>query len=160
MIDEYLEELQIKRPDESLFPVDSPHNKKKVLRKVVYGEKTDITEERSRIMIDFDGVIHKYTGWNGGDLNTEMIPGVKEAIDKLRQKYEIVIFTTRASSTYNSPGETKVLVNNMKKWLLDRSIYYDKITAEKLGAVAYVDDRGVRFNGNWEETLRFIETLD
>lgn len=160
MLNIYLEKLQETSPDESLFPMDSPHTGKKVLRKVVYGEKTDTTESRNRIMIDFDGVIHKYTEWNNGTLNKEMIPGTKEAIDKLRHKYEIVIFTTRASATYKSPEEMKALLTDMESWLKDRDIYYDRITSEKLGAIAYIDDRGVRFNGDWKETLKFIGTLE
>lgn len=158
-LDKYLEELHDSSPDESLFPMDSPHTKKKV-RKVIYGEKTDIVEGQARLMIDLDGVIHKYTGWNDGKLNKETIPGAKEAIDILKNKYEIIIFTTRVSETNKSPEKTKMLLVDLKRWLSDHEIYYDQITAEKLGAVAYIDDKAIRFNGNWKETLKFVETLE
>lgn len=157
-LDKYLEEIHDSSPDESLFPMDSSHTKKKV-RKVIYGEKTDIIEEPVRLMIDFDGVIHKYTEWNNGKLNEETIPGTKEAIDILKNKYEIVIFTARASEVNNSPEKTKMLLVDLKRWLDEHDIYYDQITAEKLGAVAYIDDRAIRFNGDWKETLEFVETL-
>jgi len=158
MIDKYLEKIQ--SPEESIFPMDTPHRKHRVLRKVIYGEKTDLAGERQRIMIDFDGVIHKYNGWNDGKLNDEAIDGAKEAIDQLRQNFEIVIFTTRASTSDNGSERTDMLLDELKQWLEDRSIYYDMITSEKLGAIAYIDDRAIRFNGNWEETLNFIKSIE
>jgi len=156
MLDKYLESIQ--SPDESLFPMDSVHTGKK--RKIVYGEKTDIPEERKRLMIDFDGVIHKYTGFNGGKLNQEVIPGAKKAIEKKKKKYEIVIFTTRASVSANGPEKTKMFVDDIKKWLKEFGIYYDKITSEKLGAIAYIDDRGLRFTGDWDSTIKSLQQIE
>jgi len=158
MLNKYLEQIQ--SSDESIFPMDTPHKKHKVLRKVIYGEQTDVPEERERLMIDFDGVIHNYTGWNDGKLNEEAIPGAKEAIDSLSRRFTIVIFTTRASTSSNGPEQTDQLLSDMEQWLKRHDIYFDMITSEKLGAIAYIDDRGVRFTGNWEKTLKFIETIE
>lgn len=151
----YLEQIQ---QDESIFPVDSLHKKKEPLR-VFYPEQATVAEENhKRVMIDFDKTISDYrNGWNGGKLtDEEPISGAKEALDELhRRGIEIFIFTTRASKRNN--GElTSKLIADLKGWLNKYDIYYDGITGEKLAAMAYVDDRAIRFGGNWRRTLEEV----
>lgn len=158
MIDTYLEKIQA--PDESIFPMDSVHTGKKVKKRVVYGEDSDPTnKEKKRIMIDFDGVIHNYSEWNDGKIDGGIIPGAKESIDQLKDHYEIVIFTTRASDRNNGPEQAKKSVKDVASFLESFSVHYDMITAEKLGAVAYVDDRAIRFTGSWFDTLKELQTI-
>jgi len=148
---------------ESIFPMDSPQ--KRVLR-VKYPVKEQPDEhpkknlEERRIMVDFDGVISSYKhGWNNGELIDEPNPGTKEALDKFHNEgYEVVIFTTRASKEHNKKPSHIQLIEALKVWLNKYNIYYDKITSEKLGAVAYIDDRGIRFN-DWNQVLNDLEQL-
>lgn len=113
------------------------------------------SSKNKRLMIDLDRTIHKYSkGYHDGTLYDEPIPGAKEALDILHDRgYEIIIFTARCSS------ESKDRVSQMKsvkKWLDNHGIYYDRITSDKLPAFAYIDDLGIRFKGNWRDTLRDI----
>jgi len=148
----YLETIQ---NDESIFPMDSYHKDKKIFR-VVYPESENLSE-KDRIMIDFDKVIHSYDeGFKDGSIYGKVISGAKEAIDKLKDMgFEIVIFTTRASDFENDGKNQK---EDVKKWLQKNNIYFDNITAEKLGAVAYIDDKAVRFE-NWKQVMKIIGDL-
>jgi len=151
----YLEWLH---KDESIFPIDS-FEKKNVLRPV-YPEQTSPSIKNKRIMIDFDGTISNYKhGWMNGKLVDEPNLGSKEAIDELHNKgYEIVIFTTRASTSQNGPPASR-LVEDLEDYLQIRNIYYDFITAEKLSAVAYIDDRAIRFK-NWKQVLEDFSKIE
>jgi len=158
MLDIYLEKIQSN--DESIFAMDSPHTGKKINRKLMYGEESDKPMiERKRLMIDFDGVIHEYTEWNDGKLNGP-ISGAKEAIDKLKEDYDIIIFTTRASKTENGPEVTEQLIKDVGDFLDQHNIYFDLITADKMGAQAYIDDKGIRFEGDWDVILNKIIEIE
>jgi hypothetical protein len=160
-INTYLKHIQ---NNESIFPMDSPG---KGVYKVKYpveggpvNEHPKKSEEENRIMIDFDGVISSYKhGWNNGELTDKPNPGAKEALDKLHNDgYEIVIFTTRASKEHNLNPSSFQLIEALEKWLNKYNIYYDRITSDKLGAVAYIDDRAIRFE-NWNQTLNDFKQL-
>ena len=103
---------------------------------------------KKTICIDFDGVIHSYiSGWQGATVIQDPIMfGAKEAIDELAKSFEIVIYTTRANTI---EGKRAV-----KKWLVNRNVYYDKIEGKPI-AVAYIDDRAVRYN-TWYGALETI----
>lgn len=165
-IDSFLEKIQ--NQDESIFPIDSPHTGKAFKWKKYY-RTVDTTEgidpsfqDKKRIMIDFDGVIHSYdNGWQNGKIYGKVINGTKEAINYLRDKgYEIVIFTTRASESHNINPKSKELISDLENWLKQNNIYFDKITSEKIGAVVYIDDRAIRFENNWNDIIEKINTLE
>ena len=155
-IEKYLEQIQ---KDESIFPIDSFEKKKKNVLRTVYPEQTSPPTENKRIMIDFDGVINSYKhGWMDGKLVDEPNLGTKEAIDELHNRgYQIVIFTTRALTTHNEPPASK-LIEDLKNYLRVHNIYYDGITAEKLPAIAYIDDRAIRFH-NWKQVLKDFNNI-
>lgn len=115
--------------------------------------------EKKRILIDLDGVVHKYSeGFKDGTIYDPPINGAKEAIEKLRNSgYEVFIFTARLSP--NSNGKEEVLKQKImiKDWLKKYGIEVDGITAEKLHAEIYVDDRGLRFNGDWDAAGKEID---
>ena len=103
---------------------------------------------KKTIALDFDGVIHNYAGWKGADVFEGPIDGAREFLESLYMKlnFKIAIHTTR------KPG----LVYN---WLVqtDMAQFVSSITNEKPLAVAYVDDRGIRFNGDFDEILKTVE---
>lgn len=99
------------------------------------------------IAVDFDGVIHRYLqGWNNGIISHPPVDGAFENIRKLRAEgYQVVIHTTRADSPER--------IDAVKEWL----IFWDggdiaelEITNVKPKAIAYIDDRAVRFT-NWDD---------
>jgi len=154
-IDKYLNRLQDEgQASVMTFHMDSPHMGKK-RKKKVKEQKFSTPAHRDRVMIDFDGVIHSYEkGWNNGEIYGNVIDKAKESIEKLRQKYEIVIFTTRAAQkTQPLDGPTsEELVKDLKEWLDKNGIYYDKITGDKLGAFAYIDDNAIEFT-TWDDVM-------
>lgn len=100
---------------------------------------------KKTILIDLDGVLNNYTG----NYNENIIPpakiGVKEFLEDLHKNYEIKLFTTRNSLI-------------AKKWLEDNNldIYFSDVTNKKEPAWLYIDDRCIRFEGNYEKLYNDI----
>ena len=147
------------------FAIDSfpevPKKKKRQVIRTVYPESKD-EHLPKRAMIDLDQTIHKYSkGYHDGEIYDDAFSGAKRVIDWLkRQGYEIVIFTTRASeqNAKENGGDHNEQIKKIKKWLKEKDIYFDKITAEKLAADFYIDDKAIHIsNGNWESVLKVIK---
>lgn len=104
---------------------------------------------KQTLSVDFDGTIVDHAFPLIGGLK----PGVKEAITKLKEKYTIVISSCRASQLFNR-GKPNKYVEEMRKFLDDNDIPYDRIDEGdegKIVAVAYIDDRGIRYQDNWAQ---------
>jgi hypothetical protein len=115
------------------------------------------------VAADFDGVIHAYSrGWLDGSIYDEPIPGAFDALRSLMERYAVFIHTTRDPATVG-------------RWVKDRSgietawsedensvgeFWNDKtcilVTRRKLPALAYIDDRGIRFT-SWDQALADLE---
>jgi len=115
-----------------------------------------------RVMIDFDKTIYSAkSGWNDGKLDDDPFPAAKKSIEYLKSKgYEIVIFTTRASQenadtfAYDLEDE----IQNIKNYLINYGIYFDRITGEKIIADFYIDDKVVLIkNGDWGDVISQIK---
>lgn len=105
---------------------------------------------RQTIAVDFDGVIHSYTsGWQGPVPTDPPVAGAREAIAKLREKFDIAVLTTRAETEDGAAGT--------RAYLRTHGIEVDQVTHGKVKAVLYVDDRGFRFTGDWKAVLRHVE---
>ena len=103
---------------------------------------------KGTVAVDLDGVLHAYDGWKGPDVFNDPVPGAKEFLEELgRRDYEVVVHTTRPSAPTRLWLEKYGMLHLVKD-----------VTDQKIRAVAYVDDRAVRFWGNWEEVFTFIET--
>ena len=103
---------------------------------------------RYTVAVDFDGVIHQYSGWKGPDVLDGPIPGAREFLAELVARgYRVVIMTTRPAKFV----EPWLRLHHMADMV-------DQVTSEKVTAIAYVDDRAVRFWGEWDEVLTFIQT--
>lgn len=106
------------------------------------------------VCVDFDGTLHPYTaGWCGSvPADEPPILGAGEFLTNLhRLGYRIVIFSTRADHQDGLDGITA--------WMDKHRLEYDAITHEKVGAIAYVDDRAVPFTGDWQAVLSGISAL-
>lgn len=115
---------------------------------------------KPRICFDLDGVVHGYTdGYQDGTLYDDPMPGSKELIDRLKENYEIVIFTSRLKSELKGYYSSTDF-NSVKEWLDKHNIYYDHITNHKVPAIAYIDDRAIEFRGDWNYVEKRIEELD
>ena len=151
---------------ESLFPVDSfpdiPKKKKRQIIRTIYPENKLEKLPFRRAMIDLDGTIHKYSkGYGDGTIYDDPFKGAKKVIEWLKkQGYEIVIFTTRASQeNAKEQGDSHTgEIQKVGKWLNKHGIHFDRITAEKLAADFYIDDKAIHIqNGNWETVLKVIK---
>lgn len=100
---------------------------------------------KNRILVDFDGVIHKYSErFKDGSIYDPPIEGTAEAIKKLQEEgYEVVIFTARPN------------IEDISDWLKKWGIPELEITDRKMPAIAYIDDRGIRFT-NWKDILNYF----
>ena len=105
---------------------------------------------KQTVVFDFDGVIHSYTsGWKGATVIPDPpVPGIKEAIEKIRQLYHVVVVSSRCSS---SEGVTAIM-----DYLKANDIVVDDVVMEKPPAVVYIDDRAIRFNGDPSDLLNQI----
>ncbi len=116
--------------------------------------------KENQIAIDFDGVIHKNSkGYYDGTIYDEPVEGSLEAIKKLYDEWDIIIYTAKAKS--DRPlvnGKTgKELVWD---WLTKYNIaqFINEVTSEKPRAQIYIDDKGYRFE-NWNDTIKFVKEL-
>ena len=108
------------------------------------------------ICIDFDGCIAQYVGDNAKDGEYgDVVHGASNATKVLKEEgYTIIIFTCRKDS------------KSLRKYLEENEISYDYINENpdqpdgtnkgKPMADLYVDDRAVRFNGEWKWTLHDV----
>ncbi len=105
------------------------------------------------ICLDFDGVLHSYvSGWQGeANIPDPPIHGSDKAVARLRKRYRIVVHSARC---FNKEGRDAV-----RAWLKQHGIEVDDVCEHKPPAKVYVDDRGVRFDGDWQETMVAIDAF-
>jgi hypothetical protein len=123
------------------------------------------TVARNVLCIDFDGTLFP---WEPLDGRSPPLPGAVRAVIAFKNAgYRIVIFTSRLSKTWwaaevpYSKGlplpefASKVIEFGaaQRALVVDRlvrhGIPYDEITAEKIPAEYYIDDRAIAFDGDW-----------
>jgi hydroxymethylpyrimidine pyrophosphatase-like HAD family hydrolase len=96
------------------------------------------------IAVDFDGVVHSYEkGWNGGSIYGTLKEDCKEVIDGLKAKgFNVVIFTAREN------------LDDVREWLIKMDLELE-VTNTKPPAIAYIDDRAIRFT-NWKDMANYF----
>jgi len=113
-------------------------------------------------MVDLDRTIHQYSkGFQDGSLYDTPFPQAREALQKLKSKgFEIVIFTSRVCPEVAAfhGQDLKEQYTNIENWLNNNDIPFDRVTATKLDADFYIDDKAIWIrNGDWEEVLKQID---
>lgn len=100
------------------------------------------------ILIDLDGVLNEYKGNYDENFIPEIRDGAQEFIKELAQDYILYLFTTRNE-------------NQAKKWLENNDLeeYFEDITNTKIPAYIILDDRGVRFDGDFQNALNSINNF-
>jgi len=108
-----------------------------------------------RVCVDFDGVIATYVRkepFNPGVIDGVPMDGVKEFIEKLHSEdLQVFIHSSRALSPLG-----KVAI---EEWCKKYDVPYDGITGYKIASVAYVDDRAVKFSGDFNESYNKVKEL-
>lgn len=105
------------------------------------------------ILIDFDATIAPY-----GMLFAfpEPFAGAAPFSQALHANgYKIGIFTSRLSPKWLKSANQKEEdhVNYIQEYCNKYEIWYDFITAEKVPAQCYIDDKAITFNGNWTDII-------
>jgi hypothetical protein len=97
---------------------------------------------RATVAVDFDGVINNYDGHASGPITTQPMPGAVASLIALDKQYRVVIFTARNDLTA------------VRSWLEDNGLgeFAVSVTNRKPPAIAYIDDRAIRFQG-WPHAM-------
>lgn len=107
----------------------------------------------STIAIDVDGTLADYSqGWQGKDVIGAPLPGARAFLQRLHDNgYRVCIFTCRDT-------------DRVTDWLNEHSLYFDEVntnsegldTPGKIMADVYLDDKGLRFDGDYEQAYADI----
>tara|TARA_Y100000356_G_C11166394_1_gene238884 strand:- start:57 stop:455 length:399 start_codon:yes stop_codon:yes gene_type:complete len=118
--------------------------------------------EKNQLGLDFDGVIHKNSkGFHDGTIYDEPLDGAIESVKYLNETlgYDLVIYTCKA--TPDRPlVDGKTGIQLVWEWLDKYNIKNNvkDVTYIKPNAVAYIDDKGIRFN-NWKDCIEEIRRI-
>tara|TARA_R110000851_G_scaffold133481_1_gene268382 strand:- start:13297 stop:14265 length:969 start_codon:yes stop_codon:yes gene_type:complete len=116
--------------------------------------KHSYPDEQINIGVDFDGVIHKCSkGYHDGTIYDIPVEGSYDALKKLSEKYTVIMYTCKAKPDRGLVnGKTGIQL--VWEWLEkhEMSKFVSKVTSEKPRAVAYIDDKAIRFK-NWSSCL-------
>jgi hypothetical protein len=121
------------------------------------------------IAVDFDGVLHRYSkGWQDGSIYDPPMPGALEALHGLMDEHPVFVHTTRPARPVarwieQQTGYGIECTTQMCPWLPPwwqwgrRCTFWNErgvllVTNRKLPALAYLDDRAVRFE-DWGQAL-------
>ncbi len=103
---------------------------------------------RKTLLIDLDGVLNTYDGQFDENVIPPIKNGASEFLSLLSEKFIVKIFTTR-----NKLLATKwVIENNLDKFITD-------ITNVKDSAWLIIDDRCIKFDGNYDDTINSINNF-
>lgn len=128
-----------------------------IIKQVDYGKfangKSDIiclkewmNLSKQNLCIDFDSTLCQYESWEkNGNTPGEPIKDAREACIELSKDFRLVILTTRDDHDV------------VRRWLKWHNFPEMEVTSYKVGAVAYIDDRGFRFEGNWQLMVAMIK---
>jgi hypothetical protein len=111
--------------------------------------------------VDFDKVVHAYRrGWHDGTIYDGPVDGAFEGLDALMMQHSVFIFTSRDPK---SVSEWLAKAGFATTTEVPARGFWDErgrllVTNRKLPALAYLDDRGVRFT-SWDQALADLREL-
>jgi hypothetical protein len=90
------------------------------------------------VAVDFDGVLHQKSVRFSDDVTGDAVPGAAEGLNRLAERYDVVIFTARTA------------LDPVRRWMADHGMGGFEVTHEKPAAEFYIDDHGFRFK-SWAD---------
>ncbi len=102
--------------------------------------------KKKTILIDLDGVLNTYTGIYEAQVIPPIREGAEDFLKKLSAKYKLILFSSRD-------------LNYVKNWTKEHALdkYFETITNVKHPAYLIIDDRCVRFDGDFDNTIKTVE---
>ena len=128
-------------------------------------------QDRKKIIaIDFDGVIHNYSrGWQGGDIYDPVTVGFFDWAARMRAHggFELAVFSSRSGDAEARRVMRSYMEKSLFLWrdshapALAPELYLEDFSFPEVKPPAWVsiDDRGIQFNGDWEDAGLQPETL-
>ena len=115
------------------------------------------------ICVDFDGCIHSYErGWQGGEIYGTVVPGFFEWVERVRDRFKIVIYSSRSKEEAGVVAMDLWLSEQYRLWLQSTSAAVMdtfEFAHEKPPAWLTIDDRCVRFDGDWAMPELTVEAM-
>jgi hypothetical protein len=116
----------------------------------------------AKVGIDFDGVLSTYaSGYTTDGPLDPPVPGAQEFVQWLMDRgYEVFIFTSRCDIQAHGTTVAVREMHRIRDWLhLHKFPEIEDITATKKAADFYIDDRGFRFEGDFNHTMAFMTMI-
>ncbi len=100
---------------------------------------------KKTLLIDLDGVLNDYAGKYDADIIPPPKEGAHNLLEILAKDFAVKVFTSRNKKT-------------AKKWLKDNDLskYVQDVTNIKEPAYLQIDDRCIKFEGNYSSLLEQI----
>lgn len=108
-----------------------------------------------KICVDFDGVIYENKKYYGKPwiLRDGPLQGTLEALKYLSTRYIVYVYSTRCGSQKGYEA--------VKEWIKDHGLDpYVVVVNYKPVALVYLDDRGVTFQGDWQQAIENIKRFE
>jgi hypothetical protein len=115
------------------------------------------TSTRRTICLDFDGVVHEYKApWAGATVIPDGVTkGFFEWADAAAEHFDLVIHSARSKEPGGCEAMMAWLYEERRKWREAGGVSvatWPVVFGFPIGkpqAVIYIDDRGLRFDGDW-----------
>lgn len=138
-----------------------------------------MSDFKPTICIDFDGVIHSYErGWQGGEIYGTVVPGFFEWATKASKTMDLVVYSSRSKEREGTLAMANWLISQAAAvgWQLtmpfdedmrrirllhawDANVIVLRFAHEKPAAWITIDDRAIRFTGDWADSALTVESL-
>lgn len=109
------------------------------------------------IAIDVDGTIAAQDGDFDSDFVEAPLPGAVAALQELAKTCKIILHSCRTTPGFGEDPRAAQVV--MAMWADEHGIPYDDIWTErgKPHADLYLDNKGMKFDGDWSVTLQRVK---
>ena len=119
------------------------------------------------LCIDMDGTIHAFSkGWHDGTLYDDVTDGFFEWAEQAAKQFKLVIYSSRSATDEGRAAMLAWLIEQRRAWR-EAAGMHDETDAplgfefadKKPAAWLTIDDRAVRFNGDWSAVELAPNTL-